>query len=250
FVNSLSDLFHELVPEYYVDRMFAVMALTPQHTYQILTKRPKQMADYTRALHRPYTIRSVAESIAQERRMEVVLPDLQVTWPLPNVWMGTSAEDQRAYNERIHHLRRTLAVVRLISFEPLLGPINCSTHLEPICRCGDYRSHHEDGVGACVLCNSDGMREPWDRCRGYDQVDHGISWCIVGGESGPHFRAMDLDWAHSLRDQTVSAGSAFFYKQSSGPRPGMGDTLDGRHWHQFPDGKGGVVDESEEVVSR
>jgi protein gp37 len=100
----MGDLFHESVPDDYLDRVFAVMVLAPQHTYQILTKRADRLAHYMR------------------------LPRCGA-WPLPNVWCGVSVEDQRHADERIHLLLQTPAAVRFISAEPLLGPVDFRPHL-------------------------------------------------------------------------------------------------------------------------
>ena len=96
FVNSMSDLFHDNVPAEFISRVWQAMAETPQHTYQILTKRPKRMA----------------EMLASESRFAV----------LPNVWLGTSVEDSRVL-DRLSHLRATPAAVRFVSFEPLIGSV-------------------------------------------------------------------------------------------------------------------------------
>ena len=95
FVNSMSDLFHEKVPSSFITRVWEVMAATPRHTYQILTKRPDRMADLLRC------------------------DDFNV---LPNVWLGTSVEDDRVLH-RLDDLRRVPAAVRFVSFEPLIGSV-------------------------------------------------------------------------------------------------------------------------------
>ena len=94
FVNSMSDLFHKDVPLAYIREVFSVIASTPQHTYQLLTKRSKRLA-------------TVAH---------------QLKWP-PNLWMGVSVEDER-YTFRIDHLREVAAAVLFISAEPLIGPLD------------------------------------------------------------------------------------------------------------------------------
>ena len=98
FVNSMSDLFHEDVPDEWIDEIFRIMALTPQHTYQVLTKRPERMQKYSGRT-------------------------------LDNVWMGVSAEDQARADERIPLLLETPAAVRFISAEPLLGPLDLTPYL-------------------------------------------------------------------------------------------------------------------------
>lgn len=195
FVNSLSDLFHESVPNDYIDSVFAVMALAQHHTFQVLTKRPERMAAYLTSATRAYAIGSTAVTFAEDLGMEW---DLYYTWdrrvdgipcwPLPNVWLGTSTEDQQTADERIPHLLATPAAVRWLSCEPLLGPINLERH--PHGAQPDPQS---------------GVYPAW-----YSQQ---IDWVIAGGESGPKARPMHPDWARSLRDQCVSAGVAFHFKQ-------------------------------------
>jgi protein gp37 len=112
FVNSMSDLFHELVPPEYIDQVFAVMARAPQHTFQVLTKRPERMPGYL-----------VGDGIT--RRPWIALAaqmNIDDRWPLPNVWLGTSIENDR-FVGRADPLRETPAAVRFLSLEPLLGPL-------------------------------------------------------------------------------------------------------------------------------
>src|SRR3954470_13202808 len=99
FVNSMSDLFHESLPDADIDQVFAVMEQATQHKYQILTKRAERMARYTQAryAHRP---------------------------PPPHIWLGVSVEDQRRADERIPHLLDARAAVRFLSCEPLLELLN------------------------------------------------------------------------------------------------------------------------------
>lgn len=110
FVNSMSDLFHEDIPDEWIDRVFEVMGETPEHTYQILTKRASRMRAYMNS-DRPYKAWNA-------RRLE------QEAWPARNVWLGVSTERQQEANERVPHLLATPAAVRFVSAEPLLGPIN------------------------------------------------------------------------------------------------------------------------------
>lgn len=113
FVNSMGDLFHEKAPDAWIDRVFAVMARCPQHKFQALTKRAERMRRY------------MEDERTQVRVAELALDAMPVmwTWPLPNVWLGVSAEDQERWDERVPHLYQTPAAVRFVSAEPLLGAI-------------------------------------------------------------------------------------------------------------------------------
>ena len=124
FVNSMSDLFHELVPFGFVDRVFAVMALAPRHTFQVLTKRPERMAEYfawpdTRARQIDDAMAKFKAFVPAAKRDGVRAASL----PLPNAWLGTSVEDGRVLG-RVDHLRRVPSVVRFLSCEPLIGPLD------------------------------------------------------------------------------------------------------------------------------
>ena len=165
FVNSMSDLFHKDVPDDYIARVFAVMALAPQHTFQVLTKRPGRM----RSLLSSEDFES-AVFLATEGRFEGYFP-----WPLPNVWLGTSVENQKWADVRIPQLLDTPAAVRFLSCEPLLGPISL-------------------------------VRDPAHPVEALD-------WVIVGGESGPGARPMHPEWARRLRDECFVFGVAFHFKQ-------------------------------------
>jgi protein gp37 len=196
FVCSMTDLFGEWVTDAELDRIFAVMALRRQHTFQVLTKRPARMRDYIAA----GASRGVEERVYQTAwEMEpggvgarTDPPDhpFDWRWPLPNVWLGTSVEDQKRADERIKHLVATPAALRFLSCEPLLGPIDIFDWLRP-----------------------DLTDSAW--ANGYAAS---IGWVIVGGESGPGARPMDIEWARSLVDQCRRARVAVFVKQL-GARP-------------------------------
>jgi protein gp37 len=181
FVNSMSDLFHPAVSDEFIAKVFGVMAAASRHTFQVLTKRPQRMADL---LADPAFAQRVGEEFAWGVR----------AWPLPNVWLGTSVEDQAAAEARIPHLLRTPAAVRFLSCEPLLGPID-------LVGCGC-----EGGDG---YTNAHTEPDCWRHGRGPC-----VDWVIAGGESGHGARPMDLAWARSLRDQCNEAGVAFFFKQT------------------------------------
>lgn len=182
FVNSLSDLFHKDVPDEFIAEVFAVMAGTPQHTYQLLTKRHGRM----RALLRSGEFRALVEDAAVERIGLAGVP-----WPLPNLWVGVSVEDQASADLRIPALLETPAVVRWISAEPLLGPIRL------------HRRH-----AWCPTHDFDG-----GFCVGPCPDRYTFDWVVVGGESGPGARPMRSDWALAIRDECQRIGVPFLFKQ-------------------------------------
>ena len=210
FVNSMSDLFHEDVPDDFIDRAFAVMALAPRHTFQILTKRAERMQAYVQSRKYPNVVVHMM-AILQNADSPHSTPD--AGWPLPNVWLGVSVENQHFYDERIGKLLRTPAAVRFISYEPALGPLDL--------RMG-------------------GMSMP-------DYADLNplpkLDWLIVGGESGPGARPFDLAWARSIVQQCQTAGVPVFVKQL-GAKP-ITTYDNGAQVYDVPlrDRKGGDIDE-------
>ena len=199
FVNSMSDLFHEDLPDAAIDRMFAVMALCPQHIFQVLTKRADRMRVYltfSRDVPQEWRWRvcQVIDDMIPLRTPASIAAKEAVAYkpPLPNVWLGISIEDQARADERIPHLLATPAAVRFVSCEPLLRPV-------------DLRNIRPKD------------RYELDALTGYDfdqgLVGERLDWVIVGGESGPGARPMHPDWARSLRDQCQAAGVPFFFKQ-------------------------------------
>lgn len=212
FVNSMSDLFHEDVKDEWLDMAFAVMALTPQHTYQILTKRPKRMREYfwnIGGTSRRDWVLSAAGRLVNQHSFKG-FPAM----PLPNVWLGVSCEDQKTANERIPLLLETPAAIRWVSAEPLLGSIDF-THIQ----FPNDRGNTEDwnSIARCVMAN--GMDDP--TLVGVD--DPILDWIVVGGESGPNARSFDISWARSIVDQCQSAGVLVFVKQLGA------DPIDWRH---------------------
>lgn len=175
FVNSMSDLFHEDVPFTFIYKVFMTMERTPQHTYQILTKRP-------------------------ERMLEFLKDYAQIVDAVPNVWLGTSVENQDAANERIPHLLKCPAAVRFLSCEPLVGQVDLKPYL--------WLGTNDNWCGEC---GSGGryMISPCDHFCNFKK----IHWVIAGGESGPGARPMHPLWARILRDQCAEAGIPFFFKQ-------------------------------------
>jgi protein gp37 len=191
FVNSMSDLFHESLPDEAIDRVFAVMALSPQHTFQVLTKRAARMRDYCSQLGRHHSIDRVSLAM---KRYHPNSPGAFYTlengcWHFANVWLGVSAERQEEADERIPHLMNTPAAVRFISAEPLLGPI--------------------DLIGTLARYQDSPQKRGCSVPLGRQLLD----WIIVGGESGSKARPMHPQWAQDIRDQCAEAGVPFFFKQ-------------------------------------
>jgi protein gp37 len=181
FVNSQSDLFHKDVPLAFIEQVFAVMARTPQHTYQLLTKRHARMSSI---LRRPTFRDSVAAIVSAD-----------IEWPLPNLWLGVSVEDQHWADIRIPALLDTPAAVRWLSMEPLLGPVDLTKFFNwrPIGENLKFAPLPPSFAEACGL--------------------PALHWIVCGGESGPKARPIALQWARDLRDQSVAAGVPYFYKQ-------------------------------------
>ena len=194
FVNSMSDLFHEDVPDAFIDKVFAVMALAEKHTFQVVTKRPDRMRDYLSMKKREDLIGDVAMPQVSAGNFGVL------EWPLPNVWMGVSVEDQVTADERIPLLLQAPAAVRWISAEPLIGPIDLAE--VPV-----------------------GMSGPLRPGGGIGPDTPKLDWIVCGGESGLQSRIMRAEWARKLRDDCVGAGVPFFMKQLGaafvGPEDGL-----------------------------
>ena len=215
FVNSMSDLFHDDVPFEFIAAVFGVMAATPRHTYQVLTKRPARMLEWFAWLNqhgherrppptgdfRPF------DDGARARHVWVDLAEHTIattaSWPLSNVWLGVSTENQATADERIPLLLQAPAAVRFISAEPLLEPIDLR-------RVGPMREGNSNGV----------------------------DWIIIGGESGPGARRCELGWISSLIQQCEAAHVACFVKQL-----GAWPALDWLTDVKIADRKGGNPDE-------
>ncbi len=198
FVCSMTDLFADFVPDEWIDRMFATMALCPRHTFQVLTKRPQRMLEYVGT---PDVYSRVGTACAEMWRA----PLTEEQWPLPNVWLGVSVEDQAAANARVPHLLATPAAIRFLSCEPLLGPIDLTglgvpTHVHHHPHNDQSTPEKRAALAAIVHAAA-------------KQMGPALDWVICGGESGPDARPMHPDWARSLRDQCAVAGVAFFFKQ-------------------------------------
>lgn len=205
FVNSMSDLFHEDVPFEFIDQVFAVIALSPRHTFQVLTKRPERMRGYLAERH----LRG-SDPCTHENR-EWFVNDAAIglsggncglfDWPLPNAWLGVSVENQATADERIPILLDTPAAVRWVSAEPLLGPVSLRW----------MNAWPENAPATAMNPYNGGVTDYLDGLRRLD-------WIVAGGESGPKARPMHPDWVRDLRDQCAKAGVAFFMKQITNDR--------------------------------
>ena len=158
FVGSITDIFHDNVSKQFLDWILSEVLINKKHIYQVLTKRTKRMQQY-------FTDKSI--------------PGGNV---IPNLWLGTSVEDQKFADIRIPYLLVTPAAVRWLSIEPLLDDIQ----LEPL------------------IWKYVSQKQPYNEA---------LNWVVVGGESGPGARPMNLKWVRSLRDQCKTMGIPFFFKQ-------------------------------------
>lgn len=204
FVCAHGDLFHEKVPSLWIDQVFAVMAAAPQHVFQVLTKRPERLREYANE-----AMGCGEHWLAHVERSHAPM------WPLPNVWLGTSVEDQKRADERIPILLDTPAAVRWISAEPLLGPVDLTAWAQPVHHHPDNRDRNSPAMLALIKATR-------------DRLGGGIDWVVVGGESGPGARPMHPEWARSLRDQCAAAGVAFLFKQWGEWSPDEGPPVVGR----------------------
>lgn len=219
FVNSMSDLFHEGVHEGFINKVFAVMAMTPWHTYQILTKRPERMraylADKFRAEIVGHAETALCNSSNFAKRGAMYQGPVHRCLPLQNVWLGVSVENQEAADERIPLLLQTPAAIRFLSMEPLLAHVELDKNvLNASCgTCGateDENSLRYSSQHGHYLCNGG------CDCSVYpdSMIRPAIDWVIVGGESGPKARPMHPDLPRSLRDQCAATGTPYFHKQN------------------------------------
>lgn len=205
FCASLADVFDNAVdPAWRVD-LFDLIRSTPNVDWLMLTKRIGNV--------RPML--SEALSIAQHYGTRGTLANWLACWvdgePPANVWLGATIVNQAEADRDIPKLLAVPARVRFLSMEPLLGPADISRHLD-YCEKLDKHGISRRAGGQHIKCD--------EHC--------GISWVIVGGESGPGARPMHPDWARSLRDQCAAAGVPFLFKQHGEWAPGSGDFGAGR----------------------
>lgn len=188
FLSSMTDVFGRWVSYDALDRLFAVMALTPQHTYQVLTKRPERAHEYLTGdiddlVRRWQNAACPPGGVTESPCAAGVVSD--AGFPLPNVWIGTSAEDQQTAFDRIPVLIETPAAKRFVSAEPLIGPIEFPLRwLSPF-------QEYDASI----------RRTP--------RVD----WIIAGGESGAAARPCEIRWIRSIVEQCKTASVPVFVKQ-------------------------------------
>lgn len=217
FWNAHGDLFHDSVADEWIFLCLAVMTLTPHHKHQLLTKRSPRMRNFMNAFEdRPDEFGAAlayVTRLAGLERQAGIDAIAAMVWPLPNVWLGVSVEDQQRADERIPDLLETPAAVRYLSCEPLLEQVDLTKVQAPryvaedheldwkfsALEMGDYYQF-EDSLGF------------WE-CGDGPRRDARLDWVIVGGESGPGARKMQPAWARSLRDQCANAGVPFLFKQ-------------------------------------
>jgi protein gp37 len=240
FVGSMTDFFHPAAGDAWRIEALAIMALTPRHTYLILTKRS---ADMRRLMADPATQKAVwtrASEISIQRnikpaRLESVSPG---RWPLPNVALGVSAEDQTRAEERIPYLLDTPAAQRFVSCEPLLGPIDLETawHGENALDSECWGECHWCKKGYPPLHNCQHGRGDWEKGRS------GLDFVIAGGGNDLDGRLTHPDWLRSLRDQCAAANVKFHFKQwgAWAPHPELPEAERAAFWDMetrvcFPD---------------
>jgi protein gp37 len=189
FWCDMSDMFGDWVPDEWIAACFGVMAATPQHTHQVLTKRAERMREWFEWMGREASEMSgpnaanICAVHAENHGAEIDWLGVTAPWPLPNVWLGVSAEDQQRADERIPHLLATPAAVRFVSAEPLIGRINLLK---------------VPGLNKCGQAGVDIIRS---------------FWVIVGGESGPGARPCDVEWIRDIVRQCRVPGVPVFVKQ-------------------------------------
>ncbi|NEU84082.1 phage Gp37/Gp68 family protein [Nostoc sp. UIC 10630] len=218
FVCSMADLFHANVPDEWIHQVMAVVVLSPQHTFQILTKRPERMKEYFSQQSlwikwyeaaKDFLWDAISEKFGGLINLQQYFIDQP--FPLPNVWLGTSTENQLMANKRIPILLEIPAAVRFLSCEPLLEEI-------------DLRQG-----GAIQKLISDSYE--------WELVNEDIQWIVVGGESGPNSRPCHMEWIESIVQQCQQSQTPVFVKQL-----GANAIFEGQRF-KTRDKKGGDIEE-------
>ena len=199
FVCSMGDLFHEDVPFEFIDSVWAVMAAAGQHTFQVLTKRPDRMKEYLN--NQKYSPNSIGIAIA---RIAGNKETKDFSQPLPNVWLGVTAENQEQADKCIPILLDTPAAIRFVSVEPMLSGIDLKKYLVGYkCFSCGYES-----LGSPAKCPSCGQSEFGDK-----YYSPAIDWVIVGGETGSKARPLQYEWVKDIQEQCKAAHIPFFFKK-------------------------------------
>ena len=211
-VQFMGDLFHESITNEQIAAVYGVMAASPQHTFLVLTKRPVEAASWYKwisAKEGPGFEHVNCIGIMQFETKKIhTLSGYGDPWPLPNVWLGVSVEDQETADERIPTLLQIPAAKRFVSIEPMLGAVDIGMY----------------------LLDGDGL----DVAGGWPQSHPGLDWCIVGCESGPGARECKEEWVRSVKNQCVRAGVPLFLKQMvRNGKTISNPELDGRVWNDF-----------------
>ena len=253
FVCAHGDLFHEAIPDEWIDVVFAVMALAKQHTFQVLTKRPERMRDYLKqvASERDMNRWAIAASRIRPDWFSSMIDEkiAEADWPLRNVWLGVSAEDQVRADMRVGPLLETPAAIRFVSAEPLLDLVTfeCmvfdkwpeSTGIIP-----GYSGTYNALAGTWMPAVGNVDEELAGRLLELPKLD----WIIVGGEGGPRARPMHPDWALRLRDECRNNEVPFHFKQWGRYMPAesriVGNRIImGRNGHVRPSGAESLYDD-------
>lgn len=279
FVADMGDLFFESVTNEEIAAVFGVMAACPQHQFQVLTKRPERMREWYK-----WVERQRAELVDGSHLRSVHAVDGEIGahlaawetcrracaaatgrfgsqqrrfWPLHNVWIGVSVESQKYADERIPILLDTPAAIRFVSYEPALEAVDFSVYMPAwFCdACGHFMQGRGD-AGAAV--DEDEADPQCSKCYSLNVRHEGLSWVIVGGESGPKARPFNVEWARTVVRQCADAEVPCFVKQlGSVPmdttenarlwpaRTELWQRLPGSNLHQFilKDRKGDVPEE-------
>ncbi|ANM12092.1 phage Gp37/Gp68 family protein [Rhizobium sp. N324] len=230
FVCAHGDLFAEGVPDEWIDKVFAVMALAPQHVFQVLTKRPERMREYLTTPMRQYKISAAQLDLPEPVPSPGIWPHL----PLPNVWLGVSVEDQKRADERLPILHEIPAALLWVSNEPSLGPIDWKRWLPTGRRARSPQGHefiapeyfmtkceHCGWIGSSELQHTSQIADTGDydvsccNCHQFTACDEiqRIGWMVGGGESGSGCRPMHPHWQYALRDQCEISDTPFLFKQ-------------------------------------
>ena len=236
FVCSMSDLFHDDVPFEYIDHIWAIMALTPYHTYQVLTKRPQRMYDYFERHFTRHKIGAIAAKYTKHFHPDGHGCDPDIcngVFPLKNVWLGVTAENQKEANHRIPILLSTPAALRFVSIEPMLEQIDLEDIRDP--------KKFPSLLRKDVLRGKDIHEDDDDVWTPIEKID----WVICGGESGQRARSLNPLWVKNLQEQCSQAKVPFFFKQwgeftcKDGEmirvgKKEAGHLIDGKEYHEMP----------------